>query len=410
MIKKYNLKNNRSYRKMLRRQRKQIVILLGAGAAMDWGGSSSKSIKDLFVNDQTYIIVDGRTVGRFIFDHLESFYGHDCSNFETFIAALETILNYVISDTNDGAINHSNTSFIPSIFNLKSDIIRQLDLEEKSPEEKRVCCYELYKHYVNIVIRKIDTYNSNIFEATYDEVNSNLEYFTKYFLNRGYSVKYYTTNYDNIIPQIFKNKIEIYEGLYKSNLLSRRFNYNLANFRKARLSHFNLHGSIFLSQTMIKSSIIERETIYNSFAQEISTGLTLDAGNPSELLFFSPIITGYNKTQRMVNKPFNLGFSAFTNDCNDCSAIISVGYSFSDPHINSILSSFTSLYKAKYLHITKCDTFPDIESHPMEQITKVYNSQIEDETWLYNVNNQKSVYKKGFAEFLMGKENWEYLI
>ena len=395
---------------MLRRRNKQIVILLGAGAAMPWGGVSSRELKDLFIADTNYQIANGTTIGRYLFDILDNFYGHNCSNFETFVAALESILNYVLNATNAGGINEANTSFTPAILKLKDEIENLF--VGKSVDEKRAYCGDLFRHFINLVIGKIDEYNNKVLENQFKTINSRLIAFTKYFLNRNYSVKFYTTNYDNIVPQVLGERFKIYEGLYKSSVIDKRFNFDLDAFRTARLSHFNIHGSIFLNHKFLG---LQYETVCKNSCQQLPAyAINAGAGNPSEPLLFSPIITGYNKTQRMVNKPFNLGFSAFTNDLNDCEGLLTVGYSFSDPHINCILSSFTSWNKSKFIHVTKCDgNFDNPNSREYAQldysVTSLYKKE-ENDVWFYDSSNRKYVYKQGFDHFLSDSLNWKKLL
>ena len=55
---------------------------------------------------------------KFIFNKLDSFYDYGEANFETFIAAIESMMNYIISSTNIGK-SVKNTSFTPVIYDLK---------------------------------------------------------------------------------------------------------------------------------------------------------------------------------------------------------------------------------------------------------------------------------------------------
>ena len=99
------------------RPNKQIVILLGAGFVFPWVKLSSSSIKEAFIKDDTFSI-NGQTIGEFIFNKLDSFYDYGEANFETFIAAIESMMNYIISSTNIGK-SVKNTSFTPVIYDLK---------------------------------------------------------------------------------------------------------------------------------------------------------------------------------------------------------------------------------------------------------------------------------------------------
>jgi hypothetical protein len=417
------------YFKHFRKERKQVVILLGAGAAIPWGGIKSCKIKKIITQDKTFKVKDGRTMGQFIFDTLDKFYGDGDGSFETAMAAIEEVLNYTFAITESITVGH--TSFIPSIMDLKKDIDNILSniLEnkddyyddccnnetEKEAIKKRKCCYEIFRHYINLIIEEINKYNKKVDE--YDELNKNLIQFTKYFLDRNYTVKFYTLNYDSLIPQILSKRFKIYEGMYKikTNSGYSRFIYNLNSFRRARLSHFNLHGSIFLCNDENN----RYETVYSSNKELLSEdgARGIDHGNPGEPLFFSPIVFGHNKTQRSFNKPFNLGFNAFINDYNDCRALITVGYSFSDPHINSILSGFTSWNKAKFLDVTyenkdKPKLFQNEYTRLTTSVTSFYKKEDKDktDTWLCDINERKRIYKKGFEDFLKDKSNWAWLI
>lgn len=108
-MKLYNKHRPKKYR-----NNKQIVILLGAGFVFPWVKLSSSSIKEAFIKDDTFSI-NGQTIGEFIFNKLDSFYDYGEANFETFIAAIESMMNYIISSTNIGK-SVKNTSFTPVIY------------------------------------------------------------------------------------------------------------------------------------------------------------------------------------------------------------------------------------------------------------------------------------------------------
>lgn len=204
---------------------------------------------------------------------------------------------------------------------------------------------------------------------------------------------------------------KIYEALKKKANNKKEFIYDLQRFRKVNLSHFNLHGSIYLDCEFDPKKI-KYSVIYNPEAPEYDKALKADGGNPNETLLFSPIITGYTKTQRVLSKPFNLGFSAFTNDCNDCRAIITMGYSFSDPHINSIISNFLSWGKSKLINVTytKNDFKRTTEGFAFDyEICNLYKDTENDE-WFHSQNNKVHTFKKGIEEFLTNNENWNYIL
>lgn len=402
------------------RKNKTVVILLGAGSAIAWNGFKTNDIRELFITDKKFPEIDGKTVGKYIFEILDTFYGHECANFETFIAALEIIQSYIFNETNTGGVNVGNTLLTPAILTLKDEIEKLIstcyaeeDSQEDKDTKKREFSYELFSHYINLVIDEVEKYDINVLDSQYNNLNNNFLQFVRYYLNRGYSVKFYTTNYDSLVPQILSPHIKTYEGLYRTSPSVKRFNYNLNRFREARLSHFNIHGSIFLHN----ANFVKNETVYGDSKQRLGgTALYVEGGNPSEKLLFTPIITGYNKTQRMSCKPFNLGFSSLIDDCSNCSAILTVGYSFSDPHINAIISSFTDWSRANFAHITFHDDSKDGDYLKSSEFTRLdydlptFYEGSEDEYWIHNTNSKKHIYKKGFEEFLKDKLHWKYLL
>lgn len=389
------------------RNNKQIVILLGAGFVTPWSELNSFSIRELFVKDETFTI-DGHTLGKLIFDKLGSYYDHPGVNFETFIAVIESVINHVISSTNIGK-SVKNTLFIPLIFEIK-DIFLKL-LCDKNEDEQRIYIFDIYKHYINFILTGIEEYNNHILDERNSIINRRLIEFVSSLLSKRYSVKIYTTNYDNLIPQVLSLKFKVYEALKEKKNQKKEFIYDLQRFRRVYLSHFNLHGSIFLDREFDYESM-KNCIVYNPEVPKYDKALLSDGGNPNESLLFSPIITGYTKTQRGFSTPFNLGFNAFANDCNDCRSIITMGYSFSDPHINSIISNFTSWGKSRIVNVIFSNKEFQKTSEGIAFDYEVYNlyKETENEMWFHSQKNKVHTYKKGIRDFLLDKDNWKYIL
>lgn len=403
-----------SYYRKQKFRRRQIVILLGAGSAMAWDSISSATIKKMFIEDVHFgKITVGRvelTLGEYVFKLLDDFYQADNSNFETFLAVLEALLNYTINSSKTGGINPQNTSYFSVVYKLNSKI--ELITEGKTDTEKSEYCFNLFSYYVDIVLANISEYNTEVTikDKFTKGINADLIDFVKFFLVRNYSIKFYTLNYDNIVPQILSSKFHVYEGIHKSIDADGLFNFNLNRFESARVTHFNLHGSIFLHQIRYGLKI---ETVYNYTSQTMPVyALEMRGGNPSEPLIFSPIITGYNKTQRINSEPFNLGHTAFVNDCNNCHALLTVGYSFSDPHINSILSSFVCWDKTKFINVTKAgDNYKnEREYNTIYHDICQLDGCVEDSNWIKSSNNRRYIYKNCFDNFLKDKDNWKSIL
>ena len=83
---------------------------MGAGFVFPWAKLSSSSIKDAFIKDNTFSI-NGHTIGELIFSKLDDFYEYGEANFETFIAVIESIMNYTeaISDLREARYGKGQT-------------------------------------------------------------------------------------------------------------------------------------------------------------------------------------------------------------------------------------------------------------------------------------------------------------
>ena len=163
-------------------------------------------------------------------------------NFETVIAASESIMNYVIASTNENR-NSYNTSFTPAV-NVLIDSIQQKLNEISDKLEKRRHFYSIYKHFVDIVIQLIKEYDEKACAAEYKLLNERLNEFIESLLNKKYSVKIYTTNYDAMIPQIL-SKRKIYMGEHLLSDYSIVYKADYLRNKDSHLSYFYLHGSIY---------------------------------------------------------------------------------------------------------------------------------------------------------------------
>ena len=74
--------------------------------------------------------------------------------------------------------------------------------------------------------------------------------------------------------------------------------------------------------------------------------------NPSEFTSIFNIVTGFNKLQKTTVEPISAMFTSLANDCASCDLIATIGYSYSDIHINRILKYAKSFSAKKFFHIT----------------------------------------------------------
>lgn len=354
-------------------KKKKIVYLLGAGAMIDFGGPTTS-----YLTDECKKIVENSVLEKII-DLLDKTYDKKY-NFETIIAAVEYLLDYAIATQTQGYITVNNTNIVRVLF---KSVTKKIDSEK---------IWDVYKDLINMVIVEIAKYES--------EINPSNKLLSDY-LSRcqdSYKLKIYTLNYDRLIPNVMEN---VNDGTVKVEINKYRlFNYKLKSFISDNFTHFNLHGSIYLKQEMPRGFYYS--VVQSSCPKYLKDALVQEGGSPNDKKIFSPIITGYSKSQRIMSEPFNFGFAAFSGDCDDCDHMVIVGYSFSDPHINSIIKSFI-VEKNKKITIvdySKENNYSEIEnklasifiSNPLVLEKTDYGARSKDD--------RINIYIKGFKKYL----------
>ena len=346
---------------------------MGAGAAYLYGGPSCEDLTKSLISEVA-ICADLHKV-------LIDYYGADRCNFETILAAIEHLL-YSTEHYVSGKLVYTDT-IIPALFSCKFNY-SEAELKEA------------YRSSINIIIAKIETYSKNSSGA----IDSLL---LNYLNDNKYSTKIYTLNYDRLIPLIYESKeIAYIDGTDGHGA----FKYSIDEFVNHKNSYFNLHGNIYLKQNPWMLFDVSQE----QDVQHLEMMREQDGGNPHSKTYFSPIISGYSKTQRLLSQPFSFGMACFAQDLQECSRIDIIGYSFSDPHINSILKSFGQ--------------FPSKEVNIIDYIEQNNNLEFkiekiaQDLSWYYKQlpNNWErdgdtyqfgahrlSVYINGFENYLKGK-------
>lgn len=98
---------------------------------------------------------------------------------------------------------------------------------------------------------------------------------------------------------------------------------------------------------------------------------------------------------------FNRGVVSFANDLRECTALLIVGYSFSDPHINMLIKEFTEFGKTKVIVIDYLKDKSAYDSNLFERIIRIiplkskYKKDGPCDEWLTCNNSYVNMYKGG---------------
>ena len=281
----------------------KTTVLLGAGAMIPYGGPTT--------NELTQRLLDNKECNGF-FNPIY-YRTNEKANFEFLLSSIESLLDWKLANEDNNSKLFSSNLLLEPIYAYKYS--SKWDI------------WNIYKEAINDIIERIKDYDDcNSFNI---KKHKNL---VNYVSNKKLKspIKIYSLNYDRLIPRIAsKYGLNFYEGLGNNG-----YEYDLTKFTTHPSTFFNLHGSIYTS--LVPGDIFK---ILDT-PIELENFQKINGGNPGEDKLFLPIIAGYSKSQRIMSEPFNLGIAAFMNDCNTCSRLVIVGYSFGDPYINSILKRF----------------------------------------------------------------------
>ncbi|MHB9143240.1 MAG: hypothetical protein ACYC25_15325 [Paludibacter sp.] len=246
---------------------------------------------------------------------------------------------------------------ITDFCHLDEDIISKLlSFEEKNPnitkelfdlvfllktavnQDRKIHGYffymELYLHFVILIVEKIKAYDNKSNIGNYSKLN---EYFNGFFSrlkqNSGL-IRYYTLNYDLLPFKIYDRFLNGYNNIGEMDIKS------IVNGNYTDVC-YNLHGSINIDFRKIKAGYV--------YGFESATTFE------NNKLIPSPIITGYNKFDRLFEKSYFHFYNKLIDDCYNADNIYIIGYSFGDKHINSAINGSMQIGKTKITIIDKID-------------------------------------------------------
>lgn len=406
-------------------QKQRIVILTGSGAAIPWNGPTTKKITRKIISDKTFKTMDGKPVGEYIYNILEKTYGIDNSNksddnfespnFENIIDVVEYLVDYFYSHKEYPI--RPRGSILTQLFDVAEDIKKQiLDFDNiyKKKKDKRRGDYfvsktikfreentffeALLNRFFEIITKEL-SYSRwwKIGNEKYNKINSLLKEFIGYYTSKNDIVRYYTVNYDLLAE--FATKLKFFKGFVKGGF----------NLRKVMedddvLCHYNLHGSVFFRRynrgwhcTDMKQE--QPISFYNSHKNQ-----------RGETIFESNITTGLNKISGAMETPWYHFYHKFYNDCWKADVIYTIGYSFSDIHINKAIENFVGSGKGWLIAIDKIGDFADNNlkniRFPNGNIYDMPHKEPDNKGWITDSNLKLKFFCNGFEKFLVQKQ-WE---
>lgn len=256
-------------------------------------------------------------------------------NFETIIHLLEELYSHLASYNQNDIKSKSDSYLIglarykgvkPSFLKLK-DVIK-IDLVSMkvatNTDHLSEIIRTIYTYFIQGIIDELKKFNS-------DSSNVGMNQFISCFIkphlpNNKYIKRFYSLNYDTWLNK----HLGIYDGF---DLLG-NFEENKVMIQDDFDCHYNLHGSILWQNDLDRNNMkkLPKPVNYLGYRQSSNYGIN------REPLIPTPIITGYNKLERMKYDPYLQYYYALQKDILNSDLLLIIGYSFTDTHVNNILS------------------------------------------------------------------------
>lgn len=392
-----------------------VTILTGAGSVLHWGAPTTWQITEKIIHDREFLTISRRPVGEYLYNALTGFYARDPGsvNFETIVHLIEVLIDYYSGLETDGYPEYK--SVLP-LWLVSSDAM-QRDLLQFSRIYKYKCgAYitqgkqlflpseesyfsALCRHFLNIIITQIENYALRAPTNLKNEFDSFLRSL------QPSNIRYYTLNYDRL--PVNASSIPFFDGFEKSGA-HRKANIKRILSESDSDVYYNMHGSIHYK-------FIPFEWVCTPGASnKVESGSSSDHDQKGRRIIKSNIVTGLDKPSRILLRPQFEFYSRFTMDCLESDLVITIGYSFADPHVNRALETHRVNAKGKFAHITYMKDWithgsPMNHYGPWDRLLSElfegpYPNYLPHTEWIASSNGKEKVYWRGFESFLRNQE------
>lgn len=311
-------------------EKKKLLIIVGAGASVEFGMPSVSDIDTLFdkLSNEIFHVPSCnislyKYLQRRIIDYFKSVQKpiKTGTNFEEI---LYTALN--VSSMN----NHNRTNPISALYDFKS--FPQVEVYGQSPREIK------YYDFSQLSLRLIDglliefrSRCSSLNDRKHDELNT-LETFLSN-LKERFDLGVLTFNYDNVLLSQLSSPVVT--GFDPQG----RFNPSLILNNKSWNFIYHLHGSVHFDMHSNDNGLhnVTFNHDLNSTFQQNSFGRSGETTIEGQYVPTSNIIAGYGKSYQIQRNPYYLYFTDFGRKIYEADALLFAGYGFNDIYVNNIV-------------------------------------------------------------------------
>ena len=310
------------------RKKKKLLIVVGAGASVEFDMPSVSNINNSFdklCNNILSIPSQNISLYKHLKNTIEAYYKSATKPIKTetnFEEILYTALN-LYSLNNDNKTNPISSFYDFKAFPKISAFGKTRDVE-----------YNDFKILTSTLIDELlKLFRNKCLNLTSTKPNELQE--LKCFLDslqKEFQIGVLTFNYDNIFLSQLNDPNTGFDsnGLFNANSILENKKWNFI---------YHLHGSVHFD---MKSNLNGLHNItfnddLNSVFQQNSSGRSGDTTIEEQFVLASNIIAGYGKSYQIQKNPYYLFFTDFDKKIYEADALIFAGYGFNDIYVNNII-------------------------------------------------------------------------
>ena len=332
-------------------KKQKLLIIAGAGAAVEFGMPSVRKINDLFATwaDDYFKIIDNddnlyNYIRNRIVQYNSTHKRSDDKAWPNFEEMVYIILFLALLKKND-----YYNQYVPFVTLDEFPEIHYFNIE------KRNVSWNILEHLASHLIDKLlDYIREKCIDIASDSNNRKMQ-LLKHFLNRlaeYYEIGIVTINYNNLFLQA---KSDWFTGFDKKGCFSP---YNVLKRQKWNFV-YHIHGSVHFD---MKNDQFDMHKVYwkNDLGKNFNQNSSGRSSNSTlEGLSFptSNIIVGYGKNYQIQRLPFRIYYSVLDRLVLEADKFLIIGYGFGDYHINNSLNLITENRRRKVVIIDYADDY-----------------------------------------------------
>lgn len=309
-------------------KKKKLLIIVGAGASIEFGMPSVSDIDILFdtwSNQILKIPSQNTSLYNYLLNEVKKYYisGHIPIKTDT---NFEEILYTALSAYTLNNSNHTNP--LSALYDFKT--FPQVEVFGTTKNVDYNDFRLLASYLIDKLLKEFRIRCTTLITTKKNELNTLQTFFNN--LYSYFDVGVISLNYDNIFLSQLNNPITGFD-------LNGQFNPNIILNNKSWNFIYHLHGSVHFD---MQDNFIELHNItfnpdLQSTFHQNSLGRSGQTADKEQFVLTSNIIAGYGKIYQIQRNPYYLYFIDFGKKIYEADAVLFAGYGFNDIYINNII-------------------------------------------------------------------------